>query len=184
MPLRVGVVGLGQMGSVHASIVARTAGLSLAAVADVDVDRARDVAQRLGVSQWTSDYAELVASSLDFVIVATPDHLHREPAVTLLSAGVPLLLEKSMAHTREDAVAIASISASRGVPLMVGHTYRFDPQYAMIREAIMAGSIGRPLSAYGRQSITARDDGLRAVELANAVAESVRLGESIAVARE
>lgn len=91
------------------------------------------------------------------VIICTPDHLHREPAVAAARAGKHILLEKPMAQTLEDADAIIEAVDRAGVTLMVAHVLRFETSYVKIREAIAAGGIGRPLSFYGRQSISIAD---------------------------
>ncbi|XP_058499742.1 uncharacterized oxidoreductase YjhC isoform X3 [Solea solea] len=78
----------------------------------------------------------------DAVLVCTPDHLHKEPAVAFAKKGYHILLEKPMATTAEDCRAIVEACTQSGVILSVGHVLRYDPVTRKIKELIDAGAIG------------------------------------------
>ncbi|XP_034029046.1 uncharacterized protein LOC117512927 isoform X2 [Thalassophryne amazonica] len=78
----------------------------------------------------------------DAVLICTPDHLHKEPAVAFAKKGYHVLLEKPMAMSAEDCREIVAACTERGVMLMVGHVLRYDPLIRKIKELIDAGVIG------------------------------------------
>ncbi|XP_051806222.1 putative oxidoreductase YteT isoform X2 [Acanthochromis polyacanthus] len=78
----------------------------------------------------------------DAVLICTPDQLHKEPAVAFAKEGYHILLEKPMATTAEDCVAIVEACIQSGVMLSVGHVLRYDPLIRKIKELIDAGAIG------------------------------------------
>ncbi|XP_078110776.1 putative oxidoreductase YteT isoform X1 [Sander vitreus] len=76
------------------------------------------------------------------VLICTPDRLHKEPAVAFAKKGYHILLEKPMATTVEDCMAIVEACTQSGVMLSVGHVLRYDPVIHKIKELIDAGVIG------------------------------------------
>lgn len=122
-PLRVGVIGVGHLGRHHARIY-KSRGV-LAAVADLDPARAAEVAAQNGVSAH-ADYRELL-DRLDAVSVAVPTSAHVEVTRAFLERGIPVLVEKPIAPTVEEAEELCRIARSRKVPLQVGHVERFHP---------------------------------------------------------
>lgn len=122
--LRVGVVGVGYLGSIHAQIYARMPQVTLVGVADCERDTARRVAAECACAAFYSG-ADLLGR-VDAVSVAVPTSVHREVAEPFLAAGVHTLLEKPIAPTVADAEAICATAEARGVVLQVGHLERFN----------------------------------------------------------
>jgi len=151
-PVRVGVIGAGMMGSGHAACVRQSPRGELAAVADVDGERAREVAGRLGASAYQSHRELLNRSEVDAVIVATPDWAHRDLCLEAAAAGKSMLVEKPLAMTVADCDAIIEAAENAGATLMVGHILRFDPRYVAARAAIQSGDLGGVSYLYGRRS--------------------------------
>ncbi|GAA4409180.1 Gfo/Idh/MocA family oxidoreductase [Fodinibacter luteus] len=166
-PLRVGVVGVGPMGSDHAQRLAtRTAGVRLVAVADPDVPRAEALAERLdehpaGRSAGRSarrsterptvrvvaDALELVASpDVDAVVLASPGVVHEEQVLACLEHGKPVLCEKPLTMDEASSLRIVEAEAALGRRLVtVGFMRRFDPEYAQVEAALRSGAHGRLL---------------------------------------
>jgi predicted dehydrogenase len=136
--VRIGVVGVGRLGSIHARIYAELPGVALEAVADVDAGRAEEVARRHGC-RAVRDWRELLGA-VDAVSVAVPTTAHAEVGCAFLEAGVPVLVEKPMASSLEEADRLIEASRRSGAALQVGHVERFNP-------AVMAAEkvIGTPL---------------------------------------
>lgn len=147
---RIGVLGAGFMGRSYASIVHRHHMAELAGVADVSASAARLAAGESGSAIFGTAEEMIDKANLDGIIIATPEHLHRDPAVHALEAGIGVLVEKPIASTVEDAQAIIDAAAS-GATLMVGHVLRFDARYGAVREAVESGGIGTPLTAFARR---------------------------------
>src|SRR6476646_7551169 len=109
-PLRVGVVGVGVMGSNHARVFAGLPGIELIGVADPDRKQADFVARTLGCAA-VSTVAELLELKLDAVTIAGPTHLHRDIALACIERGVHVMVEKPIASSVEEGNEI--IAAAR-----------------------------------------------------------------------
>jgi UDP-N-acetylglucosamine 3-dehydrogenase len=133
--LRVGVVGVGVMGSNHARVLAELPGVKLVGVADPDRKRCEQVAGALGCASFP-DAEALVRRGIDAVTIAAPTHLHREIAIDCAKRGIHVLVEKPIASTVEESRAIVAASRRAGVTLMVGHVERFNPAVQSINRAI------------------------------------------------
>src|SRR5437667_5589140 len=131
MSLRIAVVGVGHLGRHHARILASLPGAELVAVVDKQPARAAEIAAANGTSPFV-DYRE-VLGQVDAVTLAVPTALHREIALPFLSAGVPVLVEKPIARSLEEADEMIAAAARARVPLAVGHTERFNPAIAAAR---------------------------------------------------
>jgi scyllo-inositol 2-dehydrogenase (NAD+) len=147
MTLRIGVVGTGRIGQLHARLLAEAVpGARLTGIADADTARAERLARALGVDRWHRSHHELFARpDIDAVVIATPSNTHTEIVCDAARAGKPIFCEKPLALTiAETDQAIAAASAA-GVPLQLGFHNRFRPAYIAAHAAIQAGEIGAPL---------------------------------------
>ncbi len=153
-PVRVAVIGAGMMGRGHASCVGQSGCGKLVAVADVDLGRAKELADRLGAAAYSRHREVLASEDLDAVIVCTPDWAHREVCIDAAAASKHILVEKPLAMTLEDCDAIIGACDDAGVTLMVGQILRFDPRYAAVKTAVESGEIGEVSYLYARRSNT------------------------------
>ncbi|HZL30458.1 MAG TPA: Gfo/Idh/MocA family oxidoreductase [Pseudolabrys sp.] len=134
-PLRVGVVGVGVMGSNHARVFAGLPGTALVAVADPDRKQAEFVARTLNCGAVTN-IEELLDLGVDAITIAAPTHLHRDIALAAIARGVHVMVEKPVASTVEEGHEIINAARAAGLTLMVGHVERFNPAVEVIKEAI------------------------------------------------
>ena len=142
--LRVGVVGVGNMGYHHARVYSELAGegkVELVGIADANFERAKEVAKRFGAIPY-ADYRELAKEELDAVSIAVPTSLHRQVALEFIKAGTNVLVEKPIADTIENAQAIIEAAKKEKVTLMVGHIERFNPAVLKLKDIIDAGVLG------------------------------------------
>lgn len=151
--VRVGIVGAGCMGSLRARALAEIGGVEIAGVSDLDIERARRISPS-PESSYSNVGDLLNQAGPDAVIVATSEAAHREAAVKSLEYGAHLLVEKPMATTVEDCDAMIAASSKVKKTLMVGHTLRFDPRYALAAERVQAGEIGSCIHAFCRRNNT------------------------------
>jgi predicted dehydrogenase len=93
-------------------------------------------------------------ANLDAVSVATPDFLHREPAILAMEAGLDVLVEKPMATTVEDAKAIADAARKSGSMLMVDFHNRWSPPLMALKRSIDSGEMGSPAFVQARLNDT------------------------------
>ena len=139
-PLRIGVVGVGVMGSNHARVLAGLPGAELAGVADPDAKQAEFVARTLGCAA-VPDVEGLLDLGIDAITIAAPTHLHREVALAATARGVHVLVEKPIASSVEEGHEIIDAARDAGVTLMVGHVERFNPAVEAIKDAIRGEDI-------------------------------------------
>lgn len=151
--LRVGILGLGAFGESHIRGYQSLPSVEVAAVASRSPERAAAVAQRYGIPAWYGSHAELIADeSIQAVSITTAESEHRQPAVEALAAGKHVLVEKPIASTLDDALAIlAAVRSSPGM-LMPGHILRFDPKYAALRMRAASGDLGRLVALTARRN--------------------------------
>src|SRR5438105_5630283 len=138
--LRVGVVGVGVMGSNHARVFADLPDVHLVGVADPDRDQRDFVSGALDCAAFT-DVDALLAHDVHALTIAAPTHLHRDLAVSCIERGVHVLVEKPIAPSVEEGRAIITAARHARVTLMVGHVERFNPTVEAIKDAIRAEDI-------------------------------------------
>ena len=133
--LRVGVVGVGVMGSNHARVFAGLPGVQLVGVADPDPQQ-RELVTRVLACPAVEDLDALLKLGVDAVSIAAPTHLHREIALTCIGRGIHVMVEKPIASSVEEGREMIAAAHRAGVTLMVGHVERFNPAVQAIKEAI------------------------------------------------
>jgi UDP-N-acetylglucosamine 3-dehydrogenase len=134
-PLKIGVLGVGVMGSNHARVLSDIPGVHLVGVADPDRKQRDFVARTLGCAAFV-DLDELLGRGVDAITVAAPTHLHHDLALECISRGVHVMVEKPIAPTVEEGRAIVAAARRAGVTLMVGHVERFNPAVESVKRAI------------------------------------------------
>jgi predicted dehydrogenase len=138
--LRMGVVGVGVMGSNHARVFAGLPGTELVGVADPDRKQAEFVARTLGCDAMPG-VEELLERRVDAITVAAPTHLHRDIALKCIARGVHVMVEKPIASSVEEGREIIAAARRANLTLMVGHVERFNPAVEAIKEAIRGEDI-------------------------------------------
>src|SRR3954452_22668688 len=133
--LRMGVIGIGTMGSNHARVLTGLSGVRLVGVADPDRAQREFVTGALGCPAVESVEA-LLELGLDAVTIAAPTHLHRDIALICIERGIHVLVEKPIASSVEEGHEIIAAARRAGVTLMVGHVERFNPAVEAIKNAI------------------------------------------------
>ncbi len=123
--IKAGVIGVGYLGRFHAQKYQALEDVELVGVADVDPDRARQVAAECGCAHF-SDYKELL-DQVEAVSIAVPTSFHHQVGFDALSAGVDILLEKPMAVTLAEADELIGLAEKNKLILQVGHLERFNP---------------------------------------------------------
>ncbi len=149
----IGIVGAGIWGRNHALALAGHPRGSVDLVCDRDEGRARALAEKVGC-RWVTSLAEVAGSPVDAVTIATPDHLHREPAVAMLEAGKHVMVEKPLATTVADGRAMVAAAEKAGVKLMVDFHARWHPLFMGAKAYVERGDLGAPVMAYARLSDT------------------------------
>ncbi len=137
-PVRVAVVGVGNMGRNHARVYATMKGVDLVAVVDPDQDRAREVATAYGCSPVSSIES---LGDVDAVTIAAPSVLHADIGTSLLERGIHCLVEKPLATSREDGELLIAAAEAGDTHLLVGHIERFNPAVRQLREILLGEDV-------------------------------------------
>jgi len=146
--LRLGLIGCGAIAAWHVAAIERAAlRTSIAAVVDVDADRAAALAERTGATPFVSVKEALAEDSFDACVVMVPHHLHREVAVTVLESGRHLLLEKPIASSLEDADVIVATARRHAVVFMVAENAQYWPEVLKAKALLDEGAIGEIITA-------------------------------------
>ncbi len=132
--IRVGVVGVGRLGSEHARLYASMKQSVLVGVVDPRTEQAKQIAREYG-SEGFTDYASLFGK-VDAVSIAVPTDLHYKIAREFLKRGIHVLLEKPIARTLGEAEKLVSMSEKKRVILQVGHVERFNSALREIERKI------------------------------------------------
>lgn len=143
--LRVGVIGVGQMGADHVTRISRRIkGARVSAVTDFFRDKAQEVADSVPGCRVADSPEDLIAAEdVDAVLIASPGKFHKDQAIACISAGKPVLCEKPLAMNPEDAYEVVEAEAANGTPLVaLGFMRRFDAGYADLKDAISEGELG------------------------------------------
>lgn len=140
--IRVGIVGLGAIGPVHADAYQASGEAEIVALCDLDQGKLKSHGDRLNVAQRFTDYRELIAADLDAVSVCVPNDLHRDVAVAALRAGRNVLCEKPTALNAKQAQQMADAAKkSKGI-LQIGMVNRQRADSQVLRQYIQAGELG------------------------------------------
>lgn len=141
-PLRLGVLGVGNIGKVHLHSAAVIDGVEPFAVADAVAEN-RQYAERLGVEATYDDYAELLRTEpVDAVVVALPPFLHADAVELAARHGVDAFVEKPFARSTAEAESMLAAARDGDIALGVDHTIRYLPEVRRVHEAYQAGRVG------------------------------------------
>lgn len=146
--LKVGLVGCGFMGRMHANVYGQLPNAKLVAAAEAKPHVLERFASDFGVSTYATLDEMIAGEDLDAVDICLPTYLHKEFTVQAARAGKHVLCEKPMALNLEDADAMTAACEAAGVRLMLGHCIRFWPEYAYLKKLADSGECGRLLSAH------------------------------------
>ncbi|GAA2389887.1 Gfo/Idh/MocA family oxidoreductase [Streptomyces glaucosporus] len=152
-PLGVAVIGVGTMGADHVRrIDGVVGGARVAAVADVDGDRARAVAETVeGCAAYTEPAAAIASPEVDAVLIASPGPAHEEALSAAFERDLPVLCEKPLTPDPDSALRVLEAEQRLGRRrVQVGFMRRFDADYTRLRRTLAEGGLGRPLMLHCR----------------------------------
>jgi predicted dehydrogenase len=141
----IGIVGLGWISQVvHLPLLQKLPEANLVAICDRDRARGRLVAEKFGIRKFYSDVDEMLAKEeMQAVIVASSTDAHRELALKAMASGRDVLVEKPIARTYAEALAIADASRELKRKVMVGMNHRFRPDSMILRSFIEGKELGK-----------------------------------------
>jgi predicted dehydrogenase len=141
--INVGVVGLGYWGPNLVRALHDVDDATVGWICDLEPNLLEKIGRRYPAVSRTTDLEELLADdAVDAIAIATPVSSHFPLAKRALEAGKNVFVEKPLAASTEEAVALADLAAERGLLLMPGHTFVYSPPVRAIRELIDSGELG------------------------------------------
>lgn len=149
--VKVGVIGLGVMGSNHVRVINDIEGAKLVAVCDIREEVAKATADKYHCSYYQDSEKFYSDSDADVTIIATPTVTHKDLALMALEYDKHLLVEKPLAANVEDAKEICSKASSKDVFLTVGFIERFNPAVIEAKRLLKSGRIGYPILMTARR---------------------------------
>lgn len=132
--IKVGVVGVGYLGMLHARIYSELEGVELTGVSDIDKARAEEAARHTA-SKPFFEYSEL-CGKVDAVSIAVPTGLHYKVASYFLNEGIDVFIEKPITENLKDAEDLVRKAKAKNLILQVGHIERFNPGYIVLRDIV------------------------------------------------
>ncbi|MBA4698406.1 Gfo/Idh/MocA family protein [Faecalicatena contorta] len=150
--VKVGVIGIGQMGTYHAQVYQKLPQAELAAICEYD-DEKRAAAEKEFNCKGYKDYKELLEDpEIEAVSIVLPDNMHREAVEIAVKNNKHILLEKPLAKELEDGKVMYELTKDYDKVFSVGFLLRYDPRFAMIKQRLDEGELGDIIHIYCRRN--------------------------------
>ncbi|MEM9093280.1 MAG: Gfo/Idh/MocA family oxidoreductase [Cyanobacteria bacterium P01_F01_bin.53] len=153
-PVKVGVIGIGNMGQHHARVLSRLKDVELVGVSDVNAERGIETASHYQIHFF--EQYQTMLEHVDAVCVAVPTRLHHPVGMTCLKAGVHVLIEKPIAASIAEAESLVNAAADLNCILQVGHIERFNPAFKELHNVLktedMLAIEARRMSPYSKRA--------------------------------
>jgi predicted dehydrogenase len=147
-PTGIAVAGAGLIGRRHIELIRQSESCTLAAIVD-PAPAAATLAREYDVPAYQTLADLFAASRPDALIAATPNGLHAQNGIECARHGVPVLIEKPIADSLEDAEKLIAAAERAGIALLIGHHRRHSPILAKAREIVQQGKLGRLVAIMG-----------------------------------
>ncbi|MFJ6122054.1 Gfo/Idh/MocA family protein [Streptomyces sp. NPDC092129] len=151
--LGVAVIGTGRMGADHVRRISEViSGARVAAVVDVDAERAKNVAAGVeGCTAYTEPDAAMAAADVDAVLIASPGPAHESALLAAFERDLPVLCEKPLTPDAASALRVLEAEQRLGHRrVQVGFMRRYDAEYVKLKALLDSGQLGRPLMLHNR----------------------------------
>lgn len=139
--MRIGLAGVGRIGSMHADVLAANADVSELVLYDVATERAAELARTLGATA-VEDLGSFLGAGLDGLVIATATGSHAELIARAVDRGMPVFCEKPVALDLERTREVLTLVETSAAPVQVGFHRRFDPGYLAAKAALAEGELG------------------------------------------
>lgn len=150
MGLKIGIIGFGGMAHWHASNASKIDGVEFVAAYDVDEKQLESAEKDFGMKPCKTLEELLAIPEINFVLVATPNQVHKPMVIAALRAGKNVMTEKPATLSVADWDEMVAVSRECGKLLTVHQNRRWDKDYRIMRDVIESGTIGKPYSIESR----------------------------------
>jgi predicted dehydrogenase len=145
------IIGSGRIGTLRGQIARDHPAVGYIAVSDQQPDKARDLATKIGARLYSADNDEIISRpEVNAVIVSTSEGEHLAPILKAIELGKPVLVEKPIALTVDEADQVLQAIAKHGANVRVGYSRRYKERYLIAKEQILQGRLGRLIGGAAR----------------------------------
>jgi len=145
--IKVGIVGIGGMGTVHYNNYLHIDGCEVVA-AVCHSGHSKENTRKLGLTPYDDIESMVGNEEIDVIDICTPTYLHRSQVLESLSRGKHVIVEKPVALSRKDAVEMFDLARSKNLLVLVAQVVQFSEEAEILREAVRSGKYGKPLDGY------------------------------------
>ncbi|MBR3934815.1 MAG: Gfo/Idh/MocA family oxidoreductase [Clostridia bacterium] len=149
--LKVGIIGCGFMGTMHANCYKNIEGVEIAALADLREECAKELAKGTNAVIYSEGYDLIENADLDIIDICLPTYLHSEYAIKAMEKVKYLFVEKPVSLTNQQADAMLSKANETGCNVQIGQVIRFWDEYVKLKEIIDSGIYGKVINANFRR---------------------------------
>ncbi|SHE31919.1 myo-inositol 2-dehydrogenase [Marinitoga hydrogenitolerans DSM 16785] len=143
--LKIGVIGAGRIGKIHARNIAKLNNVELISIADINVEAAKDLAIKVGAKKYFSDFLKVINDDeIDAVVICSPTNTHAKLIIESAKAGKDIFCEKPIDFDIEVIKKALEVVKECGVKLQLGFNRRFDHNFKKIKELIQNDELGKP----------------------------------------
>ena len=155
--LKLGIIGMGAIGTVHANAFTAVGEGKVSAICDVDAEKLDTAGEKFDVKQRFDDYTDLLKTDVDAVLVCVGNALHRDVAVAAIESGKHVFLEKPMALNGREAAEITAAAEKADRVFQMGMVWRHNAISKVIRESVEGGLLG---AIYHMRAVMVRRRGI------------------------
>jgi predicted dehydrogenase len=149
--LGLAIIGSGRIGTLRGQLARDHPAVGYIAVSDQQPDKARDLAKKIGAQLHSADNDEIISRpEVNAVIVSTSEGEHLAPILKAIELGKPVLVEKPIALTVDEADQVLHSIAKHGANVRVGYSRRYKERYLIAKEQILQGRLGRLIGGAAR----------------------------------
>jgi scyllo-inositol 2-dehydrogenase (NAD+) len=154
--ISVAVIGTGWIGEIRAKACANHPLVESVYIAEIDPAKLARVGEETRAKTATTDYRELLSrDEIDaFIVCTTPETTHYPITKDCLLARKHVLLEKPMGLELKEADEMIALASKAGVKFTIGYTQRFNPKYAYVKQCLVNGTLGRPVTALVSRNVS------------------------------
>ena len=149
--LKVGLIGCGFMGSMHANCYNNIEGVQVTAVADVRRDKAEALAAIFGAEIYETGESLIENADVDVIDICLPTYLHAHHALLAMDKVKYVFVEKPVTLTKEESAALLEKAKATGARVQVGQVIRFWDEYVELEKIVKAGTYGKVINANFRR---------------------------------
>ncbi|TMA08760.1 MAG: Gfo/Idh/MocA family oxidoreductase [Deltaproteobacteria bacterium] len=154
--INVGIIGTGWIGEIRAKVCANHPLVESVHIAEIDPAKLARVGEETRAKSATTDYHDLLRQEeIDAIFVCTtPETTHYPVTKDCLLARKHTLLEKPMGLALKEADEMMALAKKAGLKFTIGYTQRFNPKYAYVKQSLLNGTLGRPVTALVSRNVS------------------------------